>query len=133
MSNFKKTMLAGAMVALTSQLFVAPIYAAASTNARAITGQRLVDQLSQQLAVTYQVVDNQTGDNGIDCSALGADFAACFKANIILNNHGDSIKANDWQIYFHSIRMILAVDNKQFKITHLTGDLHKIEPTDKFK
>lgn len=28
--------------------------------------------------------------------------------------------------------MILAVDNDQFTVTHLTGDLHKIEPTAKF-
>ncbi|MFA0698531.1 carbohydate-binding domain-containing protein, partial [Vibrio sp. 10N.222.49.C9] len=40
---------------------------------------------------------------------------------------------NDWTIYFHSIRLILDVDNEQFKITRVTGDLHKLEPTDKFE
>ncbi len=30
------------------------------------------------------------------------------------------------------IRLILDVDNEQFKITRVTGDLHKLEPTEKF-
>ncbi len=38
----------------------------------------------------------------------------------------------DWAIYFHSIRQILNVANDQFKVTHIMGDLHKLEPTEKF-
>ncbi len=95
------------------------------------TNQQVVDQLST-LKVNYKLLDNRAADNGVDCAKLGADWASCNKVMITLTNTGDEIKGQDWAIYFHSIRMILAVDNDQFTVTHLTGDLHKIEPTAKF-
>lgn len=95
------------------------------------TPQQLVDQLST-LKVNYKILDNRAGENGVDCAKLGADWASCNKVMITLTNSGDEIKGQDWAIYFHSIRQILAVDNDQFRITHLTGDLHKIEPAAKF-
>lgn len=49
-----------------------------------------------------------------------------------LVNRGEAVNSKDWAIYFHSIRLILDVGNDQFKITRVTGDLHKLEPTDKF-
>ena len=98
----------------------------------AYANQKTVDLMSAQLNVKYTVNDNQANDHGINCAALGADWAACNKVTISLTNNGSAIKDKDWAIYFSSIRMILSVDNDQFKITHLTGDLHKIEPTDKF-
>ncbi|WP_145553388.1 beta-N-acetylhexosaminidase [Yersinia bercovieri] len=93
--------------------------------------QQIVDQLST-LKVNYKVLDNRAGENGVDCARLGADWASCNQVMITLTNTGDEIKGRDWAIYFHSIRQILTVDNDQFSITHLTGDLHKIEPTAKF-
>ncbi|MCB5301666.1 beta-N-acetylhexosaminidase [Yersinia bercovieri] len=93
--------------------------------------QQIVDQLST-LKVNYKVLDNRAGENGVDCAKLGADWASCNQVMITLTNTGDEIKGRDWAIYFHSIRQILTVDNDQFSITHLTGDLHKIEPTAKF-
>lgn len=98
----------------------------------AYASQKIVDEISSKLSVKYTIVDNQAGEHGVDCAILGADWASCFKATISLNNDGEAINDKDWAIYFSSIRMILAVDNDQFKITHLTGDLHKIEPTEKF-
>jgi hexosaminidase len=94
--------------------------------------QQIVDSMSSQLNVKYKVIDNQAGAHGVNCSALGADWAACNKVLISLKNNGPAIKDKDWAIYFNNIRMILAVNNEQFKITHITGDLHKIEPTEKF-
>lgn len=93
--------------------------------------QQIVDQLST-LKVNYKVLDNRAGESGADCAKLGADWASCNQVMITLTNTGDEIKGRDWAIYFHSIRQILTVDNDQFSITHLTGDLHKIEPTAKF-
>ncbi|CAM3426899.1 MULTISPECIES: beta-N-acetylhexosaminidase [Yersinia] len=93
--------------------------------------QQVVDQLSQ-LKVNFKIKDNRAADNGTDCAALGADWASCNKTLITLTNAGDEIQGKDWALYFHNVRQVLAVGNDQFKITHLTGDLHKIEPTDKF-
>lgn len=97
----------------------------------AMANQQVVDQLSQ-LQVNLKMLDNRAAENGVDCAKLGADWASCHKVLITLTNGGQEIKDNDWAIYFHSPRQTLKVDNEQFKITHLTGDLYKLEPTDKF-
>lgn len=93
--------------------------------------QQIVNQLSQ-LKVNYKVMNNRAADNGVDCAVLGADWASCNQVMITLTNDGEQIVSKDWTIYFHSIRQILEVGNHAFKITHITGDLHKLEPTDKF-
>ncbi|OMQ25562.1 beta-N-acetylhexosaminidase [Serratia oryzae] len=97
----------------------------------AMANQQVVDQLSQ-LKVNLKMQDNRAADNGVDCAKLGADWASCNKVLITLTNAGQEIKDKDWAIYFHSPRQTLKVDNEQFKITHITGDLYKLEPTDKF-
>jgi hexosaminidase len=97
----------------------------------ALANQPLVDQLSQ-LKLNLKMVDNRAADSGLDCGKLGADWAACNKVLISLTNDHQEIKGHDWAIYFHSARQTMRVDNDQFKITHLTGDLYKLEPTDKF-
>lgn len=122
MNSLKTTLLSGVITALLST--------AMSTTAFA--SQTTVDTLSQQLKVNYQVIDNHAANHGVDCSSLGGDWGACNKATISLTNDGPAITDNNWAIYFSSIRMILAVETDQFTITHLTGDLHKIEPTEKF-
>ncbi len=50
----------------------------------------------------------------------------------VVHPHDGGIDGKDWVIYFHSPRQTLRVDNDQFKIAHLTGDLYKLEPTAKF-
>ena len=122
MKSFKTTLLNASITALLTTL-----------GSSAFASQTIVDTLSQQLKVNYKVVDNHAANHGVDCSNLGGDWGACNKATISLTNKGPAIQDKDWAIYFSSIRMILAVENEQFKITHLTGDLHKIEPTDKFR
>ncbi|WP_431223272.1 beta-N-acetylhexosaminidase [Serratia sp. L9] len=97
----------------------------------AMANQQVVDQLSQ-LKVNLKMLDNRAADNGVDCAKLGADWASCHKVLITLTNGAQEIKDKDWAIYFHSPRQTLKVDNDQFKISHLTGDLYKLEPTDKF-
>lgn len=97
----------------------------------AMADQQLVDQLSQ-LKLNVKMLDNRAGENGVDCAALGADWASCNRVLFTLSNDGQAIDGKDWIIYFHSPRQTLRVDNDQFKIAHLTGDLYKLEPTAKF-
>ncbi len=40
----------------------------------AMADQQLVDQLSQ-LKLNVKMLDNRAGENGVDCAALGADWA----------------------------------------------------------
>ncbi|TEA27069.1 beta-N-acetylhexosaminidase [Candidatus Schmidhempelia bombi] len=122
MKKFNPTFLATAVISLLT----------INNSAATMKSQTMVETLSQQLQVNYNVIDNHAATHGVDCSALGADWAACSKINLTLTNNGEAITERDWAIYFHHIRMILAVNNEQFKITHITGDLHKLEPTEKF-
>lgn len=122
MKKFNITILATAMISLF----------AINCGAEVMRHHTTVEMLSQQLQINYEVIDNHAAMHGVDCSALGADWAACSKINLTLTNNGKEINDRNWVIYFHHIRMILAVNNDQFKITHITGDLHKLEPTEKF-
>ncbi|MBD2826639.1 beta-N-acetylhexosaminidase [Xenorhabdus szentirmaii] len=97
-----------------------------------MSSQQVVDSLSQ-LKVNFRVLDNQAGAHGTDCAILGADSAACNRVIITLSNGDQAIVSSDWEIYFHSIRQILKLEHDQYKITHVTGDLHKLTPTEKFK
>ena len=123
MKKFKSAIIATSIATLLSMGTVQSVNAS----------QKVVDTMSSQLRLNYQIVDNDAANHGVDCAALGADWASCNKVTLTLKNTGPAITSNDWAIYFHNIRMILAVNNDQFKITHVTGDLHKLEPTEKFK
>ncbi|WP_217516799.1 beta-N-acetylhexosaminidase [Vibrio metschnikovii] len=96
------------------------------------SNQALVNSLAGNLGIQYHVVTNHGANHGLACEALGAEWASCNKVNMTLFNQGEAIKSKDWAIYFHSIRLILDVENDQFKISRVTGDLHKLEPTEKF-
>ena len=123
MKKFKSAIIATSIATLLSM----------GATQSASASQKIVDTMSSQLRLNYQIVDNDAVNHGVDCAALGADWASCNKVTLTLKNTGAAITDKDWAIYFHNIRMILAVNNDQFKITHVTGDLHKLEPTEKFK
>ncbi|WP_394252573.1 beta-N-acetylhexosaminidase [Vibrio profundi] len=94
--------------------------------------QQVVNSLAENLDIQYTVLTNHGANEGLACQDLGAEWASCNQVNMTLVNDGEAITSQDWAIYFHSIRLILDVDSDQFKITRLTGDLHKLEPTEKF-
>jgi len=96
-----------------------------------LANQQLVDQLSQ-LKLNMKMVDNRAADSGLKCAAWDGDWAACHRMLITMSNDGEAIKGSDWAIYFHRARQTLKVDNDQFNITHLTGDVYNLEPTNKF-
>lgn len=117
---FKKTLLSGLVVASLAACTTTP------------TAQNSVDHIANELDINYQIVTNFGASNGLKCKELQAEWASCNKVNMTLTNTGDALNATDWTIYFHSIRLILDVENDQFKVTRVTGDLHKLEPTEKF-
>ncbi|MCD9543812.1 family 20 glycosylhydrolase [Photobacterium carnosum] len=114
--------------------------ALASFIALAITGcatqgnndEKVVENLANSLDVTYEIVTQHGAEEGLQCKTLGAEWASCDLINLTLKNNGPAVTGTDWKIYFSSIRQILDVQNDQFKVTHVTGDLHTLEPTDKF-
>lgn len=110
---------------------LAIIMSALVTSSATMADSNTTEQISQ-FGVHYRVISNKAADNGVDCAKLGADWGLCNQGEITLSNPGAALHDKDWAIYFHNIRQVLRVDNDQFKITHLTGDLHKLEPTEKF-
>lgn len=80
-----------------------------------------LDQLGQGLDVTYTVLDN-TQDDWVT-----------FRAKIDFTNQSSkTLPATGWSIYFSHIRMVESVLTDQVKISHVNGDMFKIEPTANF-
>ena len=121
--NLKHSLLAIAM----STVFVSQVQAADAAK------QAVVDSLANNLVVKYEVVTNDGAGAGLDCQALGSEWASCGVAKLHLTNTGADVTSKDWSIYVSSIRRIQRVDNDQFTITHLTGDLYRLTPTEKFQ
>jgi len=94
--------------------------------------QTTTNKIAENLDIDYTVLTNSAANEGVDCKKLQAEWAACNSIIMTLTNTGDSITAKDWSIYFHSVRLILETNNDQFKVTRITGDLHKLEATEKF-
>ena len=94
--------------------------------------QQTVDEISR-FTLNYQINDNQANGHGIDCRALGADWASCNSVTLTLTNPGAAVNARDWAIYFSSIRPVLQVNDPRFTVTRLIGDLHRLTPTAAFQ
>ncbi|MGV3344871.1 beta-N-acetylhexosaminidase [Enterobacteriaceae bacterium LUAb1] len=94
--------------------------------------QQIADQMSQ-FSVQYQVTDNLANLHGVNCAALGADWASCNRATIKLTNPGQALTSKNWAIYMSNVHESLKAESEQFKFTRIVGDLTRLEPTDKFQ
>lgn len=94
--------------------------------------QQVIDTISR-FGVNVAVTDNFAAQSGTDCAALGADWGSCYLSTLTLTNPGDAVTSQDWAIWFSGIRQVLSHANDQFNITHITGDLYKLTPTEKFR
>jgi hexosaminidase len=97
--------------------------------------QATIDAIASQTQVGFAVIENVPmidTDAGMmaDCPASTGGF--CLDAKITLKNTGPAWNAQGWAIYFSMIRKVAWVGNSDFTITHVAGDLHKLEPTATF-
>ncbi|AXF75237.1 carbohydate-binding domain-containing protein [Erwinia tracheiphila] len=97
-----------------------------------LANQQIVDQISQ-FGVQYKVTDNHAALNGVDCAALGADWASCNRATITLTNPGAAITSKNWAIYMSNVHEAIKVESDQFRLVHIVGDLARLEPTENFQ
>ncbi len=93
----------------------------------AIDSQQQLHNLASQLQVHYQVLDNRTDEH---CDKQLTD-GLCFRGQFTLSA-ADGIQSRNWAMYFSDMTPIQSVEEKQFIITHLNGDLHKLEPGPEF-
>lgn len=89
-------------------------------------------QAEAPLAAKYDILSNTPTEK---CSAIGADWALCFKGKISLTSSGLTIPAgkSNFELFVPSPRRILALETDEWQVEAVTGDLHKLTPTDKFK
>lgn len=87
--------------------------------------QQALAQLGQQLDVKYEILTNIPGEH------CGEGRDRCFKAAIHLT-HPEDFSQTGWAIYYSQMRPVVSVDSDQFTITHVKGDLYRIEPTEAF-
>lgn len=90
--------------------------------------QAQLNNLAQDLQVSYQVIDNV---NAKDCDDKFGG-GKCFDARISLKASQD-FSAASWQIYFSHTTPIQKDSSELFDITHVNGDLHIIKPSTAFK
>ncbi|EOG6961471.1 family 20 glycosylhydrolase, partial [Aeromonas salmonicida] len=70
----------------------------------------------------YQVIDNTLTDGN------------SFRASITLrNNTAQPLPATGWSLWFSHIRDVSKLYTDQFKVTHVNGDIFKLEPTAQFR
>lgn len=101
-------------------LLSAALAAACSTPAYAISVDD-INQLGNGLDVTYGVLDNTQDD------------WRTFRGEIaIANSSNTELPASGWAIYFSHIRMVKSLATNAFKVTHVNGDIFKLEPTESF-
>jgi hexosaminidase len=101
-----------------------------------VSPQVMVDSIASNLKVNVTILDNaptkldSTGAKVGDCPAT-APFALCFSGKLVLTNTGSDDWTGVFAIYYSSIRKVLSTDTDQFTITHVNGDLHRIDTTTK--
>ncbi len=85
------------------------------------------NSFSQNLSIEYQVVDNL---NALNCKEL-VESGQCFDGVIQLTLK-EKLKLGPWKIFFSNMSPILSDSSDKFNIKRVNGDLHYIEPTEKF-
>lgn len=96
-------------------------------------GRNRAAALTQPLGVIIEAVENHSGDTGVSCKQLGAEFASCSVTNIHIKDGNGELTGDDWKIYFHSVRRILRVDSDSFDVVLVNGDLNYITPSENFQ
>ncbi|WP_394212000.1 family 20 glycosylhydrolase [Enterovibrio calviensis] len=87
----------------------------------AVTSQALT-QLGNGIDLTYSVIDNTQ------------DEWRTFRSEIAIKNDSTTVlPATGWSLYFSHIRMIRELATDTVNVTHVNGDIFKLEPTATFK
>eukprot|EP00124_Ichthyophonus_hoferi_P005965 Ihof_evm1s1078 gene=Ihof_evmTU1s1078 len=120
---------------MDAKVFVLSAILALAAEAVPLTGQNLANTIASKLQVKVGVDTNHPAHYNrpdVNCQALGADWATCGVGKMDFTYTGTSVTDKKWEIYFHSIRRILNFDSTDYRVEFLTGDLHKMVPTDSF-
>ncbi|WP_299021065.1 family 20 glycosylhydrolase [uncultured Photobacterium sp.] len=106
---------------LNKSILSIALAAACCAQAYAMTPADL-NQLGNGLDVTYSVLDNTQDDWRTFRGALS-----------LTNNSAKALPASGWAIYFSHIRQFKSLSTPSLKVSHVNGDIFKLEPTAQFK
>ena len=99
--------------------------------------QALLDAIGASTQVTYTLVENipmaPSADGSVVADCPPSAGGLCANVKLALKNTGRCWNATGWVIYFSHIRKVLTSSNPEFTVTHINGDLHKLEPTASFR
>lgn len=90
--------------------------------------QQQLAAMADTLQVRYQVIDNSTEKK---CDPQRAD-GFCFRGELQLSTD-EGIFSKDWAMYFSDMTPIQSIESTEFTVTHVNGDLHRLEPGPDFK
>ncbi|WP_160154631.1 family 20 glycosylhydrolase [Microbulbifer sp. ALW1] len=102
------------------------------------SAETALEKIASMLSIQLEVLKNYQGvDSSLRqmCKQAGGIGAKCSTYRMSLTNSGADLapEAQDWTLYFHSIRRNLALLNSDaFALEHVKGDLHRLIPTGKF-
>ncbi|WP_105103065.1 family 20 glycosylhydrolase [Microbulbifer pacificus] len=112
---------------------------ATGTPSPELTGEETsMEQIARNLSIKLEVLQNFQGVDGTlrqQCKRAGGIRAKCSTYRMSLTNSGTELTAGaqDWALYFHSIRRNLALLNSDaFTLEHVKGDLHRLVPSKHF-
>lgn len=95
---------------------------AIENNALTSANQADVDQIAKTLEVSYRLVTSIPSDK---CDP-DIEGGKCFEVELTFTAP-EAITANNWQIFFSQIAPIQSSESDEFSITHINGDLHRID------
>ena len=87
--------------------------------------QSQLNEFADKLQVTYQLIDSKP-------TQCPNEQAQCYFSTLSLSLPYD-LKGADWQIYFSQLMPIYSMQSDSFIISHVNGDLHRLEAKASFK
>lgn len=81
----------------------------ATTSLYSDIGRAKAQASSDNLAVIYEVIENQGSDafpagSEVTCATMAAEYASCSVTNLHIKDAAGALNDGNWKLYFHSIR-----------------------------
>eukprot|EP00124_Ichthyophonus_hoferi_P004729 Ihof_evm5s560 gene=Ihof_evmTU5s560 len=90
--------------------------------------------LASQLTAHMALESNYPGPITEWTSEMGAGGGFLNNFTVSLDYKGNEMYTdNNWALYFHFVRRVLASQDRRFQVEQITGDLNKITPTAEFE
>jgi hexosaminidase len=87
-----------------------------------------LDAFATALEVRVEIVENAPATCAAD-----APFGLCHNGRLSLQNSGAAFDTKNFALYFSAAHPLLAIQNSEFELSHIEGDLQRLEPSASFR